>query len=121
MASRKISDETPIMTPGQVWALIREVFPEARFAAEGKYSFQGKRSQELTASPYHLHVDAGTDPDGRLNHQAGIALIVRDGYPKSMGGRINFVDVFEKSLPRMKAWEVRYRLAEWREEVDSWS
>lgn len=121
MASRKIADETPVETPGQVWSLIREAFPEARFAAAGKYSFQGRRSQELLASPYHLHVDAGTDPEGRLDHRAGIALIARDGYPKHMGGRINFVDVFEKSLPRMKAWEVRYRLSEWREEVDSWS
>lgn len=121
MASRKIADETPIETPGQVLSLIREVFPEARFAAAGKYSFQGRRSQELLASPYHLHMDAGTDPDGRLDCSAGIALVVRDGYPKSLGGRVNFVDVFEKSLPRMKAWEVRYRLSEWREEVDSWS
>lgn len=121
MASRKIADETAVETPGQVWALIREVFPEARFVAEGKYSFQGKRSQELAASPYHLHVNAGADPDGKLNCQAGIALIVRDGYPKNLGGRINFVDVFEKSLPRMKAREVRYRLSEWREEVCRWS
>ena len=121
MASRKIADEATVETPGQVWALVREVFPEARFVAEGKYSFQGRRSQELASSPYHLHVKVGTCPDGRLDHQAGIALVVRDGYQKSMGGRINFVDVFEKSLPRMKAWEARYRLSEWREEVDSWS
>lgn len=51
MASRKIADETTVETPGQVWALIREVFPEARF----------------------------------------------------------------------KAWEVRYRLSEWREEAERWS
>ena len=121
MGSRKIADEAVVETPGQVWALVREVFPEARFAAEGRYSFQGRRSQELASSPYHLHVKAGTDPEGKLDLQAGIALVVRDGYPRGMGGRINFVDVFEKSLPRMRAWEVRYRLGEWREEVDSWS